>query len=119
MEGVDGKIGKLDLELRQIREQMKRAKGPAQTQLKQKALRILKQKKMYEQQKERMQQQSFNMEQQNFAIQSMKDTVVTVEAMRSATKEMKKQFKEINVEKGIAYAHAHAFACQRMFTVQR
>ena len=44
----------------------------------QKALRVLKQKKMYEQQRENLMAQSFNMEQANFATQMLKDTKVTV-----------------------------------------
>jgi hypothetical protein len=46
--------------------------------LKQKALRVLRQKKTYEQQYMQLQQQSFNMEQQNYGLQSLKDTQVTV-----------------------------------------
>lgn len=99
----DEKIKGLDTQLRQIREQMKKAKGPQQNTLKQRALKILKQKKMcvlrrrlwrrvaetksssgcrrrrrYENQRDVMMQQSFNMEQQNFGIQSLRDTVTTV-----------------------------------------
>lgn len=44
----------------------------------QKAMRVLKQKKMYEQQRENLMAQSFNMEQANFATQMLKDTKVTV-----------------------------------------
>jgi charged multivesicular body protein 5 len=42
----DEKIKALDVQLRQIREQMKKAKGPAQNTLKQRAMKVLKQKKM-------------------------------------------------------------------------
>jgi len=66
--------------------------------LKQKALRVLKQKKMYEGQRDQMMNQSFNMEQANFAQQSMKDTVVTVSAMKSANVELKKQMKNISID---------------------
>lgn len=46
--------------------------------MKQKALRVLKQRKMYEQQHENLQAQSFNMEQTNYATQMLKDTKLTV-----------------------------------------
>lgn len=46
--------------------------------VKQKALRVLKQKRMYEQQRDNLAQQSFNMEQANYTIQSLKDTKTTV-----------------------------------------
>ena len=46
--------------------------------IKQKALRVLKQRKMYESQRENLANQSFNMEQTNYATQMLKDTKVTV-----------------------------------------
>lgn len=49
-----------------------------QNAIKQKALRVLKQRKMYESQRENLTNQSFNMEQTNFATQMLKDTKVTV-----------------------------------------
>lgn len=50
----------------------------SQNQVKQKALRVLKQKRMYENQRDSMMQQSFNLEQSNFAVESLKDTKATV-----------------------------------------
>ncbi len=43
--------------------------------------------------------QSFNIEQQNMAIQSMKDTKTTVQAMQMGLKEMKKEYKNIDLNK--------------------
>lgn len=65
--------------------------------VKQKALRVLKQKKTYESQLMNLQQQSFNMEQTSFATQSLKDTKIQVDAMKAGVKEMKKEFKHINI----------------------
>lgn len=46
VEVIDAKIGKLDLELGKFKEQMKKMKeGPAKNGVKQKALRVLKQKR--------------------------------------------------------------------------
>merc|ERR1712133_219789 len=42
--------------------------------------------------------QSFNMEQVNYATQSLKDTKTTVNAMKMGVKEMKKEFKNINID---------------------
>jgi len=98
--GFDEKIRKLDAELFQYKDKMQKTKpgtGPYNL-LKQKALRVLKQKKMYEGQRDQMMNQSFNMEQANFAQQSMKDTVVTVSAMKSANVELKKQMKNISID---------------------
>ncbi|VDK18535.1 unnamed protein product, partial [Anisakis simplex] len=74
-ETIDKKIGMLDADLVKYKDQMKKMReGPGKNQLKQKALRILKQKRMLENQRDQLSQQSFNMEQSNFAIQGMKDT---------------------------------------------
>ncbi len=67
--------------------------------VKQKALRVLKQKKTYEAQLGSLQQQAFNMEQTAFATQTLKDTKIQVDAMRTGVAEMKKEFKGINLGK--------------------
>lgn len=98
-ESVDKKIARLDAELRKYKEQMKKMReGPAKNAVKQKAMRILKQKKMYEQQSDNLRQQSFNMEQANFACQTLKDTQSTVQAMKIGVKQMQKEFKKVNID---------------------
>ncbi|KAJ3018164.1 hypothetical protein HKX48_003076, partial [Thoreauomyces humboldtii] len=99
-DSVEVKIKKLDAELMKYREQMKRMRdGPAKESVKQKAMRILKQKKLYEGQRDQLVQQSFNMEQGTMAIDNMKNTMVTVDAMQIANKELKGQYKKINLDK--------------------
>lgn len=74
---IDKKIGKLDADLVKLKDQLKGMReGPSKQLVKQKALRLLKQKRQYENQKCQLDTQSFNMEQSNFAIQSMKDNQV-------------------------------------------
>lgn len=98
-DSIDGKISKLDAELRKYKDQMaKMREGPAKNSVKQKALRVLKQRKMYEQQVGSLRQQAFNMEQANFAVQTMKDTQSTVVAMKAGVKTMNKEFKKINID---------------------
>merc|ERR1712029_417341 len=95
---MDKKIGRLDAELKKYREQMSKMRdGPAKNAVKQKALRVLKQKKSYEAQSENLRNQAFNMEQTNYATQSLKDTKTTVNAMKMGVK-MKKEFKNINID---------------------
>merc|ERR1712178_183436 len=97
---VDKKIAMLDAELLKYKTQMSKVRpGPTKKQIQQKALRVLKQKKMLESQRENMANTSFNMDQTNFAIQSMKDTHVTVSAMKAGMKEMKKETKKLNIGK--------------------
>ena len=63
-DSVDKKISKLDGELAKYKDQMKKMRdGPAKNQVKAKAMRVLKQKKMYENQREQISQQGFNMDQ--------------------------------------------------------
>jgi len=96
---IDEKIKKLEQELFAYKEKINKTRGPAQEALKQRAMRVLKQKKMYESQRDQMSQQVFNMEQTSWATQSLKDTVVTVEAMQSANKELKKAYKKVDINK--------------------
>lgn len=96
---LDEKIRKLDQQLIQYREQLKRTRSPSvQNGIKQRAARLLKQKRLYENQREQLYNQSFNMEQANFGIQNMQDTVTTVTAMKEANKTMKQQFKKIDID---------------------
>lgn len=93
----DQKIAACDQQLLAIKEKMKTARGSASTSLKQQALRVLKQKKMYEQQRDAMSGQSFNVQQASFATQGMKDAQVTVDAMRLGVTEMKAAYKKVKV----------------------
>merc|ERR1712170_160794 len=98
-ESIDKKTARLDAELKKYRDQMSKMRdGPAKNAVKQKALRVLKQKKQYEAQSENLRNQAFNMEQTNYATQSLKDTKTTVNAMKMGVKEMKKEFKNINID---------------------
>ena len=96
---MDAKVKKLDDELIKYREQLKKLRpgSPAANAIKARAMRVLKQKKMYETQREQLYGQSFNMEQAAFATQSMQDTVTTVAAMKQANATLKQQFKTIKV----------------------
>lgn len=98
-ESVEKKIAKLDAELKKYKDQMtKMREGPSKNMVKQKALRVLKQRKMYEQQRDNLMQQSFNMEQANFATQTLKDTKITMDAMRLGVREMKREYKKVNLD---------------------
>ncbi|XP_028832869.1 charged multivesicular body protein 5 [Denticeps clupeoides] len=98
-ESIDKKISRLDAELVKYKDQMKKMRdGPSKNMVKQKALRVLKQKRMYEGQRDQLAQQSFNMEQANYTIQSLRDTKTTVEAMKIGAKEMKKAYKQVKID---------------------
>lgn len=73
--------------------------GPGKNAIKQKAIKILQQRKMYESQKDQLQQQSWNMEQAGMMTDNLKNTMATVDAMKTTQKELKKQYGKINIDK--------------------
>ncbi|XP_046737903.1 charged multivesicular body protein 5 [Diprion similis] len=98
-DSAEKKIARLDAELKKYKDQMaKMREGPAKNAVKAKALRVLKQRKMYESQVDNLRQQAFNMEQANYATQTLKDTQSTVVAMKQGVKQMQKEFKNINID---------------------
>ena len=67
--------------------------------MQQRALRTLKQKRMYESQLAQLVQQTFNMESASLATENLRNTMATVDAMQLANKELKKQYGKINIDK--------------------
>eukprot|EP00002_Diphylleia_rotans_P007845 TRINITY_DN17525_c0_g1_i1.p1 TRINITY_DN17525_c0_g1~~TRINITY_DN17525_c0_g1_i1.p1 ORF type:complete len:222 (-),score=70.68 TRINITY_DN17525_c0_g1_i1:311-976(-) len=94
---LNDKIRKCDEELAKYKEQMSKQRGSTLEATKRRALQTLKQKKMYEQQRDAISNQQFNLEQANFGIQQAKEAATTVSAMKAATKELKQQYKHIDI----------------------
>jgi charged multivesicular body protein 5 len=123
MASIEVKVRKLDGELARYKEQMSKLRnGPGKVRLihfdliangsswhaprsreqnaiQQRALRTLKQKKLYESQMEQLQQQTFNMESAALATDNLRNTMATVDAMQLANKEMRKQYGRIDIDK--------------------
>lgn len=126
IDSIEVKIRKLDAELTKYRDQMRKMRdGPGkvrsriaslprsflvggnltrrllalQSAVQQRALRVLKQKKLYESQIGQLQQQTFNMEQASITTENLRNTMATVDAMKTANKELKKQYGKLNVDK--------------------
>ncbi|XP_031384262.1 vacuolar protein sorting-associated protein 60.2-like isoform X2 [Punica granatum] len=77
-ESVDEKIRKLDAALTRYKEQIKRTRpGPAREAIKARALRALKQKRIYEGQRDVLSSQSFNLDQVASAAEEIKDAQQT------------------------------------------
>jgi len=96
---VDEKVKKLDIELARYKEQIKKTRpGPAQEAIKARAMRILKQKRMYEGQREMIYNQTFNLDQVSFATEGIKDAQNTMAALKSANKELKGSLKTMKIE---------------------
>lgn len=70
-----------------------------QAAIQQRAMRTLQQKKMYENQLAQLTQQTFNMESAALATENLRNTMATVDAMKTANKELRKQYGKIDVDK--------------------
>ncbi|MBA0571151.1 hypothetical protein Golob_004741 [Gossypium lobatum] len=77
-DNVEEKLTKLDAELSRYKEQIKKTRpGPAQEAIKARAMRVLKQKRMYEGQRDMLYSQTFNLDQVAFASEGLKDAQQT------------------------------------------
>ncbi|GFS31129.1 SNF7 family protein [Actinidia rufa] len=76
---------KLDTELARYKEQIKKTRpGPAQEAVKARAMRVLKQKRMYEGQRDMLYNQTFNLDQVAFAAEGIKDAQQTIHCASSS-----------------------------------
>ena len=71
----------------------------SQKAVEQRALRVLRQKRLYEGQLDQLYQQSYNMEQATMTTENLRNTMATVDAMNSANKEMRKTYGKIDLDK--------------------
>ncbi|EKM80009.1 hypothetical protein AGABI1DRAFT_113246 [Agaricus bisporus var. burnettii JB137-S8] len=100
MASIEVKVRKLDGELARYKDQMSKMRGgPGKEAIQQRALRTLKQKKMYEGQLAQLTQQSFNMESAALTTENLRNTMATMDAMQTANKELKKQYGKIDIDK--------------------
>ncbi|GLT88715.1 hypothetical protein SLE2022_067280 [Rubroshorea leprosula] len=98
-ETVEDKIKKLDAELSRYKEQIKKTRpGPAQEAIKARAMRVLKQKRMYEGQRDMLYNQTFNLDQVAFSAEGLKDAQETMSALKSANKELKGMMKTVKIQ---------------------
>jgi hypothetical protein len=74
----------------------------------------LKQKKLYENQLAQLTQQTFNMESAALTTENLRNTMATVEAMKVANKELKKQYGKIDIDK-IEVGHRLSFMKKRIY----
>jgi len=98
IEGIEAQIAKCDQELAQYKQQLARARGVAANAVKQKALQVLKRKKMYEQQRDSLLGTQMNIDQCSFMTEQAKTTAVTVAAMKEANTSLKKQYKKMDID---------------------
>ena len=103
---VDNRVSSIDVKLAALNSELstyqskisKMRDGPGKTALKQKALKVLQRRKQYEAQRDQLSQQSWNMEQAGMMQDNLKNTMTTVDAMKTTTKSLKKQYGKIDVD---------------------
>ena len=96
---LQAKVDDCNKELNDVKAQMKGKKGPAYRMQQQKALQILKRRKMYEQQLGMSQNQQFNVDQVQFTSDTIQDTIATANALKAATEVQKEQMKKLDMNK--------------------
>lgn len=96
---LDGKINDIDTKLKKYKEQISSARTPAaQRAAKQQALRLLKQKKLYEGQRDQMYAQQMNLESTQFMTEQMKDTADQVAVMKQAQTALAHQMQHVKID---------------------
>ncbi|RAH71560.1 putative SNF7 family protein (Cta1) [Aspergillus aculeatinus CBS 121060] len=97
---IDVKLAALNSELSTYQTKIAKMRdGPGKTALRQKALKVLQRRKQYEAQRDQLSQQSWNMEQAGMMQDNLKNVMTTVDAMKTTTKTLKKQYGQIDIDK--------------------
>jgi len=98
VEVLDVKIKNCEKELLDYKGKLKAARpGPAQANLKKRALAVLNQKRMYERQRDQLQGMAWNMEQMTFATENIKTAQNTAEAMKASAGALKAEMGNIDI----------------------
>lgn len=104
---VDNRVASIDVKLAALNSELstyqskisKMRDGPGKNALRQKALKVLQRRKQYEAQRDQLSQQSWNMEQAVMMQDNLKNVATTVDAMKTTTKALKKQYGKIDIDK--------------------
>lgn len=104
---VDERISSLDVKLASINAELtsyqtklsKMRDGPGKTAIKQKALKVLQRRKMYEGQRDQLQQQSYNMESAAMMQDNLQNVMTTVSTLKTTNAALKKQYGKIDIDK--------------------
>ena len=73
--------------------------GPGKNALKQRAMKVLQQRKMYEGQRDQLQSSSWSMEQAAMTTENLRNVMTTMDAMKSANKELRRQYGKVDINK--------------------
>mmetsp|Transcript_12902 Transcript_12902/g.13001 ORF Transcript_12902/g.13001 Transcript_12902/m.13001 type:complete len:205 (+) Transcript_12902:2-616(+) len=97
VQGLREKVAECDKDLAQLKEEIKRSRGTSSSMAKQRAVQVLKRRKMYQQQLDNLLGQQFNVEQMSFQTQGIQDTINAVSAMKAAHQVQTQQLKQIKI----------------------
>lgn len=93
---IDEKVHQCDMELLKFKSQMT---GPNAGAIKNRALSVLKRKKMYEAQRDQLVNTQFNVDQTNFATENLRITAITVDAMKAGAAQLKQAYAAMDIDK--------------------
>ncbi|EGS22445.1 uncharacterized protein CTHT_0019800 [Thermochaetoides thermophila DSM 1495] len=97
---INVKLKELDAELQGYQAKLSKMRdGPGKTALKQKAIKVLQRRKQYEAQRDQLEAQAWNMEQAQTMQDNLKNTMVTIDALKSTTKALKKEYGKVDIDK--------------------
>ncbi|GMG54200.1 unnamed protein product [Ambrosiozyma monospora] len=97
---LDVKISKLNSELTTYQQKLSKMRdGAAKNTVKARALKLLRQRKQLESQKDQLMSQSWNISQAQMTTENLKNTMITVDALKTSNKELKKTYGKINIDK--------------------
>ncbi|KAI4749078.1 hypothetical protein E4T50_00699 [Aureobasidium sp. EXF-12298] len=97
---IDVNIAKINGELTTYQQKLSRMRdGPGKNAIRQRAKACLERRRMYESQKDQLMSQQWNMEQATMMQDNLRNTMTTVDAMKTTTKELKKQYGKIDIDK--------------------
>ncbi|KAG7660473.1 VPS60 [[Candida] subhashii] len=106
VKSIDERVGSLDVKLTKINSELstyqqkiaRMRDGPGKNSLKQKALKLLRQRKQIEAQKDQLENQSWNMSQASMTTDNLQNTMVTINAMKVANKQLKQTYGKIDID---------------------
>lgn len=97
---LDTQISQLNFQLQSLQRKISASRSPAgQRPLRQQAVKLLNKRKQLEQMRDQLDSQSWSMTQAQMTSDNLKNTMVTVNALKSTNKALKAQYGKINVDK--------------------
>lgn len=96
---LDVQLASVNSELQTYQQKLSRMRdGPGKSAMKSKASKVLQRRKMLESQRDQLQSQSWNMEQARTLQDNLKNTMATVDALKTTNKELKKQYGKVDID---------------------